>query len=70
MEAAVAAQLASETLCAPWRRSQWECAGCREGMWFAALQFLSQCREWPNGAQATTKQGGGDKIRKVLSIDE
>jgi hypothetical protein len=32
MEAAVAEQLAKETLCAPWRRSETELAGCREGM--------------------------------------
>ena len=42
MEAAVAEQLAKETLCAPWRRSETERAGCREGMRLAALQFLSQ----------------------------
>lgn len=42
MEAAVAEQLAKETPCAPWRRSETERAGCREGMRLAALQFLSQ----------------------------
>ena len=45
MEAAVAEQLAKETLCAPWRTSETERAGCREGMRLAALQFLSQYRE-------------------------
>ena len=45
MEAAVAEQLARETLCVPWRRSESERAGCHEGMWLAALQFLSQYRE-------------------------
>ncbi len=46
MEAAVAEQLAKETLCAPWRTTETERAGCREGMRLAALQFLSQYRRW------------------------
>ena len=45
MEAAVARQLAKENLCAPWRTSESERAGCREGMRRAAHQFLSQYRE-------------------------
>ena len=45
MEAAVVEQLAEETLCAPWRTSKTERAGCRVGMRLAALQFLSQYRE-------------------------
>jgi hypothetical protein len=45
MEAAVLEQLAQENLCAPWRTSETERAGCREGMRLAALQFLSQYRE-------------------------
>ena len=45
MEAAVVEQLAEENLCAPWRTSETERAGCREGMRLAALQFLSQYRE-------------------------
>ena len=45
MEAAVVEQLAKENLCAPWRTSETERAGCREGMRLAALQFLSQYRE-------------------------
>ena len=45
MEAAVVDQLAEATLCAPWRTSETERAGCREGMRLAALQFLSQYRE-------------------------
>ena len=42
MEAAVARQLAKENLCAPWRTSESERAGCREGMRLAGLQFLWQ----------------------------
>jgi hypothetical protein len=45
MEAAVSEQLAKETTCAVWRRSETERAGCREGVRLAALQFLSQYRE-------------------------
>jgi hypothetical protein len=45
MEAAVARQLAKENSCAPWRTSETERAGCREGIRLAALQFLSQYRE-------------------------
>ena len=45
MEAAVSEQLAKENLCAPWRTSETERAGCRAGMRLAAIQFLSQYRE-------------------------
>jgi len=45
MEAAVAEHLGKEWLCAPWRKSETERAGCREGMRLAGLQFLSQYRE-------------------------
>ena len=45
MEAAVSEQLAKENLCASWRRTDVERAGCREGMRIAAAQFLSQYRE-------------------------
>jgi len=45
MEAAVVEQLAKENLCAPWRTSETERAGRREGMRLAAHEFLSQYRE-------------------------
>jgi hypothetical protein len=45
MEAAVVEHLAKENLCAPWRTSETERAGCREGMRLAAHEFLSQYRE-------------------------
>lgn len=45
MEAAVASHLAKENSCAPWRTSETERAGCREGIRVAARQFLSQYRE-------------------------
>jgi hypothetical protein len=45
MEAVAIEQLAKENLCVPWRRSETERAGCREGMRLAAIEFLSQYRE-------------------------
>jgi hypothetical protein len=45
MEAAAAEQLSNRTLCAPWRRSEEERAGCHEGMRLAAVQFLSPYRD-------------------------
>ena len=45
IEAAVARQLAKETSCAPWRRSETDREACREGMRLASLKFLSQYRE-------------------------
>ena len=44
MEASVVEQLAKENLCAPWRTSETERAGCCEGMRLAAHEFLSQYR--------------------------
>lgn len=40
VEEAVAAEIKAESLCAPWRRSEIERAGCREGVRRAALEFL------------------------------
>lgn len=45
MVAAVREQLAKENLCAPWRTSETERAGCRAGMRLAGIHFLSQYRE-------------------------
>lgn len=45
MEDAVRSQLAGRALCTPWRRTEIDQAGCREGMRRAGLQFLSQYRE-------------------------
>jgi len=39
LEKAVEEQLATEPTCAPWRTSEVEQAGCREGMRLAALEF-------------------------------
>jgi hypothetical protein len=40
-----ASELANEADCAPWRQSETERAGCREGMQVAAAEFLLQYRE-------------------------
>jgi hypothetical protein len=45
METAVAERLPRKTLCTPWRTSETERAGCREGMHLAAHEFLSQYRK-------------------------
>jgi hypothetical protein len=40
LEKAIAQQLTPEAPCAPWRRSEIERTGCREGMQLAALEFF------------------------------
>jgi hypothetical protein len=40
MQAAAAGELAREALCAPWRQSETERAGCREGVRAAVREFL------------------------------
>jgi hypothetical protein len=42
MQEFAASELANEAHCAPWRQSETERAGCREGMRIAAAEFLSQ----------------------------
>jgi hypothetical protein len=44
-QAVVIAQLAKEDLCAKWRTSEPERAGCIAGMRLAAIELLSQYRE-------------------------
>ena len=44
LEKAIEQQLTTEPLCTPWRRSEAEQAGCREGMRFAALEFYWEHR--------------------------
>jgi len=39
LEKAIEQQLTMEPICAPWRKSETERAGCREGMRMAALEF-------------------------------
>jgi len=45
MKDALSEQLAKRAFCAPWRRSEIERAGCRDGMRLAALEFLSQYQD-------------------------
>ena len=45
MEAAADSELANEAPCAPWRQSEAERAGCREGVRLAVSHFISQYRE-------------------------
>ena len=40
-----ASELTKEVHCAPWRQSETERAGCREGMRLAVIQFLTQYRD-------------------------
>jgi len=44
LEKAIEQQLTTEPMCAPWRKSEMEHAGCREGMRMAALEFFWDCR--------------------------
>lgn len=44
LEKAVERQLATETTCTPWRLSEIEQAGSRDGMRIAALEFYWECR--------------------------
>ena len=39
LEKAIEQQLTTEPTCTPWRKSETERAGCREGMRMAALEF-------------------------------
>jgi hypothetical protein len=55
MEAAIADQLARENLCAAWRKTDIERAGCREGMRIAAAEFLSHYREAMRDFNATDR---------------
>ena len=38
-EKAIEQQLTMETTCTPWRKSEIEQMGCREGMWLATLEY-------------------------------
>ena len=53
LEKAVEQQLTSESTCTPWRKSEVEQTGCREGMRMAALEFYWAHRhQGPSGAQS------------------
>ena len=44
LEKAITQQLTMEARCAPWRKSEVEQIGCREGMQMAALEFFWEHR--------------------------
>lgn len=53
LEKAVEQQLTTEPTCTPWRKSEVEQTGCREGMRMAALEFYWAHRhQGPSGAPA------------------
>jgi len=43
-EKAIREHMTTEPTCTPWRKSEAEHAGCREGMRMAALEFYWECR--------------------------
>ena len=43
-EKAIRQQMTTEPMCTPWRKSEAEQAGCREGMRMAALEFYWEYR--------------------------
>jgi len=44
LETAIREQMTTELICTPWRKTEAEQAGCREGMRMAALEFYWECR--------------------------
>jgi hypothetical protein len=58
LEKAIEQQLTMEPTCAPWRRSEVEQAGCREGMRMAALEFYWDCRRRHPSRSASERSRG------------
>ena len=57
LEKAIAQQLtAASTTCAPWRKSEIEKTGCREGMRMAALEFYWSHRQELRNAGLTSRR--------------
>ena len=53
LEKAIEQQLTVEPVCTPWRKSEAEQVGCREGMRMAALEFYWEHRNSvPSGSQS------------------
>ena len=50
LEKAIALELTMETPCAPWRKSEIEQIGCREGMRVAIHEFFEELRRQMPGA--------------------
>jgi len=51
-EKAIREQMTTEPMWTPWRKSEREQAGCRQGMRMAALEFYCECRNLAPPAQA------------------
>lgn len=53
LEKAIEQQLTMDPTCTPWRKSETERAGCREGMRMAALEFYwAHCHRGASGAES------------------
>lgn len=52
LEKAIAQQLTMEPPCAPWRKSEVEQIGCRDGMQMAALEFFWKHRQEVRSAKS------------------
>ena len=57
LEKAIALELAMETPCAPWRKSEIEQIGCREGMRLAIYEFFGELRRQIPGAKRNRSAG-------------
>lgn len=57
LEKAIALELAVETRCAPWRKSEIEQIGCREGMRLAIHEFFGDLRREMQGADRNRSAG-------------
>jgi len=57
LEKAITLELATETPCAPWRRSEIEQMGCREGMRLAIHEFFGELRRQIPGADRHRSAG-------------
>ena len=57
LEKAIALALTMETPCAPWRKSEIELLGCREGMRLAIHEFFGELRRQIPGADRHRSAG-------------
>ena len=57
LEKAIALELSMETPCAPWRKSEIEQIGCREGMRLAIHEFFRELRRQIPGTDRNRSAG-------------
>ena len=57
LEKAIALELAMQTPCAPWRKSEIEQIGCREGMRLAIHEFFGKLRREIPGTERNRSAG-------------